>query len=115
MSISFIEKLQKSPNVTMLPTPPFLRIFSYVKIKKSKFHYTRLIPFRVSRVSGAQLRGFAPRSTHQGCSGDESLATCGEFDRLGIWTPYLPHQRLVQIMLYMWRNLAISMTFTKHR
>jgi len=31
--------------------------------KKSNLHYTRLIPFRVSRVSGAYLRGFAPRPT----------------------------------------------------
>jgi len=31
--------------------------------KKSNLHYTRLIPFRVSRVDGAHLRGFAPRPT----------------------------------------------------
>jgi len=60
---------------------------------KSNLHYTRLIPFRMSRVSGAHLRGFAPGPTHQGCSGGESLATCGRFDRLGNWNPYLPHQR----------------------
>jgi len=47
----------------------------------------------VSRVTGTLLRGFAPRPTHQGCSGGESLAKCGRFDRLGIWTSYLPHQR----------------------
>jgi len=29
--------------------------------KKLNLYYTRLIPFRVSRVSGAHLRGFAPR------------------------------------------------------
>jgi len=28
---------------------------------KSNLHYTRLIPFRVSRVSGAHLRGFVTR------------------------------------------------------
>jgi len=43
----------------------------------------------MSRVSGAHLRGFAPGTTHQGCSGGESLATNGRFDRLGIWSPYL--------------------------
>jgi len=47
----------------------------------------------VSRVSGAHLRGFAPGSTHQGCSGGELLATCGRFDRIEIWTPYIPHQK----------------------
>jgi len=41
--------------------------------KKSSLPYTRLIPFRVLRVRAAQLRGFAPGSTHQGCSGGESL------------------------------------------
>jgi len=30
-------------------------------------------------VSGAQLRGFAPGPTRQGCSGGESLAPCGRF------------------------------------
>jgi len=45
------------------------------KIKKSNLRYTRLIPFGVSRVSGAQLRGFVPGLAHQGCSGGESLAT----------------------------------------
>jgi len=70
---------------------PEIRECCHPKIKiKSYLNYTRLIPFRVSRVSGAHFRGFAPRSTHQGCSGGESLATCGRFDRLGIWTPYLP-------------------------
>jgi len=29
---------------------------------KSNLHYTRLIPFRVSRVRGIHLRGFAPGS-----------------------------------------------------
>jgi len=43
---------------------------------KSNLHYTRLIPFRMSGVSGAQLHGFPPVPTHQGCSGGESLATC---------------------------------------
>jgi len=55
-----------------------------VGLIKSNLCYTCLIPFRVSRVSSAHLRGFAPRPTHQGCSGGESLATCGRFDRLGI-------------------------------
>jgi len=37
------------------------RYLSKVKIKLN-LYYTRLIPFRVLRVSGAHLRGFAPRS-----------------------------------------------------
>jgi len=36
------------------------------QIKKSNLHYTRLIPFRVSRVSCAQHRSFAPGPTLQG-------------------------------------------------
>jgi len=27
-------------------------------------------------VTGTHLRGFAPGPSHQGCNGDESLATC---------------------------------------
>jgi len=52
------------------------------------------IPFRVSRVSGAHLRCFAPaaRTHKQGYSGGESLVTCGRFDRLRIWIPCLSHQ-----------------------
>jgi len=38
----------------------------------------------VSRVSGASTA--APGLTHHYCSGGESLATCGRFDRLGIGT-----------------------------
>jgi len=53
----------------------FAQVFT--KSKKSNLHYTRLIPFRVSRVGGAHLRSFAR-------NGGESLATCGRFDRLGI-------------------------------
>jgi len=52
---------------------------------KSNLCYTRLIPFRVSRVNGAHLCGFAPGLALQGC---EWLSTCGWFDRLRIWTPY---------------------------
>jgi len=63
------------------------------QIKKSNLYYTRFIPFWVSRVSGAHLRGFAPGPILQGCSGGELLATCRRFDLLGIWTPHLPHQR----------------------
>jgi len=33
------------------------------------------------------------RAHIQGCNGNKSLATCGRFDRLEIWTPYLPHQK----------------------
>jgi len=54
----------------------------HVPKKNSNLYYTRLTPFWVSRVSGVQLRGFAPGPTHQGCSGGESLATGGRFDRL---------------------------------
>jgi len=41
--------------------------FKLFKLKKSNFRYTRLITFRlrVSRVSGAHLRGFAPGPTHR--------------------------------------------------
>jgi len=65
-------------------------IFNYLKKKKSKsnLHYTRLNT--LSRVTSERcpFRGFAPGPTHQvDCSGGESLATCGRFDRLGIWTP----------------------------
>jgi len=59
--------------------------------KKSNLHYICLIPFRVSRVSGVHLRDFAPELSHQGCSGGVSLATCGRFDRIGIWIPYRPY------------------------
>jgi len=55
----------------------------------------------VSRVSGAHHRGFAPGLTHQGCSGGESLATCGRFGRLGIWTLYLPHQKMAGVLRLM--------------
>jgi len=37
----------------------------------------------LARVSGIQLWGFAPEAG-QDCSGGESLATCGRFDRLSI-------------------------------
>jgi len=52
--------------------------------KKSNLHYTHLIPFRVSWVSGAYLCSFVPGPIQQCCSIGESLATCGRFDRLGI-------------------------------
>jgi len=51
-------------------------------------------------MSGVQLRGFAPETTHQGCNGGESLATCGRFNRLEIWTPYLSHQ--TQTSYHLW-------------
>jgi len=51
---------------------------------KSNLRYTRLLPFRVSQVSGAHLPGFRQDSHFKGYSGGESLATCGIFDRLGI-------------------------------
>jgi len=57
---------------------------NYIKNQKSNLNFTRLIPFRVSRVSSAHLRGFPPWPTLQGCCGGESLATCGRFDLLGI-------------------------------
>jgi len=37
-------------------------------------------------VKSALFRGFALRLTLKGCSGGESLTTCGRFDRLDIWT-----------------------------
>jgi len=61
-------------------------LFSNKKIKSS---FTRLIHFWVSRVISAQPSQLAPRPALQGCSGDESLATGGRFDRLEIWTPKL--------------------------
>jgi len=51
----------------------------------------------VTRVSGAHLRGFTPGPTHQDCNDGESLATCGRFDRLGIWTPW--SKRLIVIWI----------------
>jgi len=59
------------------------------------------IPFRVSRVSGAHPRGFAPGPTYQGCSGGESLATCERLDRLGAWTPYLSHQTFFNLAIWL--------------
>jgi len=60
---------------------------------KSNLYYTRLIPFRVSRESGAHLRGFASRPTQSRLQRGESLATCERFDRLRIWIPCLPNQK----------------------
>jgi len=55
---------------------------------KSNLHYTHILvlPFRVSRVSSAHLRGFVPGPTHQNCCrGDgKFLATCERYDWLGI-------------------------------
>jgi len=61
------------------------------KIKKSNIRHSRLIPFLVSRVSDPFPRICA--RAHKGCSGGESLAMCGRFERLEIWTPYFPHQK----------------------
>jgi len=36
----------------------------------------------------------------QDCSGGEPLATCVRFDRLEIWTPFLPHQRQTSYHLF---------------
>jgi len=41
----------------------FVVLTGVLILKKSNFYYTRLIPFRVSRVGGAHLHGFAPRPT----------------------------------------------------
>jgi len=51
------------------------------KSKKLNIRYTRLISFRVSRVSGV-ITSFTPGSALQGYSGGELLATCERFDRL---------------------------------
>jgi len=56
-------------------------------------HYTRLIPFWASQMSGAHLRIFAPRLTLQRFSDGESLTACRRFDQLGICTLYLPYQK----------------------
>jgi len=42
------------------------------------------------------------RAHNQGCSGGESLATCGRFDRFGIWIPYLPYQRQTSYNCTIW-------------
>jgi len=52
--------------------------------KKLNLHYTRLIPFRVSRVDGIHFRSLAPGPTIQGFCGGDSLATWRSFYRLGI-------------------------------
>jgi len=70
---------------------------------KSNLLYTRLLPFRMSQVSGAHLRSFAPGPTHQGCSGGKSLALGGRFYQCKRWTPYFPHQRQTSYHL---RHLA---------
>jgi len=44
------------------------------------------------------------RAHNQGCSGGESSATCGRFNRLEIWISYLLHQRQTSCHL---RYLAI--------
>jgi len=68
-------------------------------MKNSNLYYSLNTLSGVASERRAHLRGFAPMAqtgTHQGCSDlsdGKSLATCGRFDRLGIWTPYLPLQR----------------------
>jgi len=74
-------------------------VLYHIKIfKKSNFRYTRLIPFRVLRVSGAQLSIFASAVLCQRphykvaavvsrCQGVEKI------DLLWIRTPNLPHQK----------------------
>jgi len=44
--------------------------------KNANLHYTRLIFFRVSRVSATNLHDFAPGSTHQGAT----VASCWQRD-----------------------------------
>jgi len=55
--------------------------------QKSNLRYTRIIPFRVSRVSGAHVRGFAPRPTQSGFNGGESLQRVGDL----IGSGFEPH------------------------
>jgi len=70
------------------------------------------MPYRVSRMSGAHLRGYTPKP--QGYSEGEPLATCGRFDRLEILTPYLPHpesyhlRHLVGGMIYHQLHLFLA-------
>jgi len=50
------------------------------------------------------------RAILQGCNGSESLATCGWFNQIGIWTPYLPHPKqtfyhLCHLAGFMWSIL----------
>jgi len=57
-------------------------VFMFFRPGDSDLRYTRL-PFSMSRVSGAQLRGFASGPTHKGINGGESLATCGKLNGSG--------------------------------
>jgi len=66
----------------------------------------------MSRVSSAQLCGFAPGPTHQGCSVGESLVACVRFNRLGIWTPNLPHQK--QTFLFIFAQTMFAEQLAKH-
>jgi len=52
-----------------------------IKSKSKNLCYTRLIPFRVSRVSGVPISAALRQGPYnQGCNGGESLATYGKFD-----------------------------------
>jgi len=51
----------------------------------------------------AYASAFCPHN--QSCSGGESLSTYERFDRLGIWTPYLLHQKRTSYLSgRFWKN-----------
>jgi len=65
-----VERAQAQLNNQQFYPPDQVQVCMFLmKSKKSNIHYTRLILFPVSRVSGAHFRGFAPEPTLKGCSG----------------------------------------------
>jgi len=58
--------------------------------QKSNLHYTRLIPIRVSRVSGAHLRGFAPLVL-SGRS-NQTISDSKPLDKLNILRQYFKYK-----------------------
>jgi len=73
------------------------------QIKKSNLYYTRLIPFRVSGVSDAHLRSFAPGPTHQGCS----VASCWQHVGDLIGSGYEPHTSRTEADVHVLRCMLI--------
>jgi len=59
-----------------------------------------LYPFGCHELAVPNSATLRQGPTHQGCSGDESLATCGRFYRIGIWIPYLSQQKQTCYYLY---------------
>jgi len=58
-------------------------------------YYTRLIFFWVLQVRGAHLRGFAPGSTLQSCSGCECVCVCVFYPAPFVkWEPSISKQKI---------------------